>query len=199
VLDRVLPPAPTAALLLVIGTAATGALHLDGLMDTADGVLGAGTPERRLAIMRDSRVGAFGVSAGILVILSQFACLVELTGAARLITLVVVFATSRWVMTLALGVFPPARRDGLGTTLHAASGRGPLVVGTLLAAVIALASGPLGMMILAGGAVVALAGGHLLTRLLSGLTGDTYGALAVLTETLGLNLAVAVLPAGSGW
>lgn len=198
VLDRVLLPAPTAALLLVTGTAVTGALHLDGLMDTADGVLGAGTAERRLVIMRDSRVGAFGVIAGILVILSQFACLVELTGAARLLALPVTLAMSRWVMTFALGLFPPARADGLGATVQAAMGRGPLVVGTLAAAAIALATGPLGIAIFASAAVVGLVGGHLLTRLLGGLTGDTYGALAVLVEVLGLYVAIAGLPAGSG-
>ena len=197
-LDRVLPPAPTAALLLLVSATMTGALHLDGLMDTADGVLGAGTIERRLAIMRDSRVGAFGVVAGILIILSQFACLVELTGAARLLALTVALTMSRWAMTLALGLFPPARADGLGATFQAATGRRPLVVGTLTAAAVALVTGPLGMVAFAGGAVAALAGGYLLTRLLGGLTGDTYGALAVLVETLGLCLAVAVLAARSG-
>jgi adenosylcobinamide-GDP ribazoletransferase len=167
-------------------------------MDAADGVLGGRTVERRLEIMRESQVGAFGATAGILVILSQFACLTELTGADRFVALVAVFATSRWAMTLALVGFPPARADGLGATLQAGSGDASLAIGTLFALLFALVTSPLGAVIFAGGALVTLVGGYLLTRSLGGLTGDTYGALAVLVETLGLYLAVAILTGGTG-
>lgn len=194
-LDPVLPPGPAAALLLAAGAVLTGGLHLDGLMDTADGVLGGRTVERRLEIMRDSRVGAFGVAAGGLALIGQYACLAELAGLQRLTALVLAYGLSRWAMAVGLGLFPPARPTGLGAAFREGGGSRPLVVATVLAAVIAVTAGPLG---LAGFAVVAASaslGGRFLARRLGGLTGDTYGALAVVAETLVLYVAVAFQPA----
>ncbi|MDP9366142.1 MAG: adenosylcobinamide-GDP ribazoletransferase [Chloroflexota bacterium] len=195
VLDWVLPGGPVAALLLAVGAVLTGGLHLDGLMDTADGVLGGRTVERRLEIMRDSRVGAFGATAGGLALVGQYACLAEFTGFERLAALVLAYGLSRWTMVVALGLFPPARPTGLGAAFHEGGGQRSLVVATLLAAVIALACGPLGFVGFAFAAVTAPLGGRFLARRLGGLTGDTYGALAVVTETLVLYVAVAFRPA----
>ncbi len=191
VFDGVLPPGPVALLLLAAGVVLTGGLHLDGVMDTADGVFGGRTIERRLEIMRDSRIGSFGAVAGALVLVGQYACLAELGGTRRLTALVVAFGLSRWVMVVALGVFPPARSTGLGATFREAGGRGPLAVATLVAAGIALAAGTLGVVAFLGAAAVALLGGRFLAKRLGGLTGDTYGALAVVAETLVLYVAVA--------
>lgn len=191
-LDRALPASPIAALLLVAGAAATGALHLDGLMDTADGAFGGHTRERRLAIMRDSRVGAFGVTAALLTGLGQYACLTQLTGVGRLIALVVAYTASRWAMVLALGLFPPARPDGLGVAFCAVAGRRPLLVATIFAVAVGLGTGLVGILGLVAAGTVALAGGSLLTRRIGGLTGDTYGSLAVVSETAALYLAVAL-------
>ncbi|HEY3083015.1 MAG TPA: adenosylcobinamide-GDP ribazoletransferase, partial [Chloroflexota bacterium] len=146
--EGALPPGPTAALLLTAGALLTGGLHLDGLMDTADGVLGGRTPERRLEIMRDSRVGAYGVIAAGLALLGQYACLAELSGKDRLLGLVVALTLGRWAMALALGLFPSARADGLGAAHLAEGSPGPAALatlGTLLlvtAAASASATGP---------------------------------------------------------
>jgi len=191
-LDRALPASPIAALLLAAAAAATGALHLDGLMDTADGAFGGRTRERRLEIMRDSRVGAFGVAAALLIVLAQYACLAELTGAGRLVALVTAYTASRWAMVLALGLFPPARSDGLGASVCAVAGRRPLLAATIFAVAIGLGTGLVGILGLVAAGTVALAGGSLLTRRLGGLTGDAYGALAVVSETAALYLAVAL-------
>jgi adenosylcobinamide-GDP ribazoletransferase len=190
-LDRVLPAGPTAALLLAAGAIVTGGLHLDGLIDTAD-AFGGKTPEQRLAIMRDSRVGAFGVIAGALVILAQFACLSALTGFARLVALILGFTLSRWAMLLALGLFPAARPEGLGAAFHAAATGATLIVGTLIAVAVALAFRELGLVALVVGAAVTLGCGRLLARRLGGLTGDACGALAAATETAALFVAVAM-------
>ena len=74
----VLPPPLTAAILLAALAAATRALHLDGLMDICDGVFGGHTRERRLEIMQDSRVGAFGVTGGVVILLWKYAALLSL-------------------------------------------------------------------------------------------------------------------------
>jgi cobalamin 5'-phosphate synthase/cobalamin synthase len=199
-LDGVLPPGPVAALLLVLGAVITGGLHLDGLMDAADGVLGGAvggrSRERRLEIMRDSRVGAFGVLAGALALLLQFACLAELDGGDRFFALVAALAASRWAVVVAIVAFPAARPDGLAAGTRAAVDRRPLVVATALAVLVLLAAGPLGPAVLAVAALVAVAGGRWLAARLGGLTGDTYGALAVVAETGTLIVAVALLASG---
>jgi len=191
-LGHVLPAGPIAALLIAGGALLTGGLHFDGLMDTADGVFGGRSPEQRLTIMRDSRVGAFGVMAGGVAILGQFACLSELTGHARFIALVVAATTSRWTMLMALWMFPAARTLGIGATFHTGTTRTACIAGTFFVVLLALGSGQLGMMALAVGTLVVLGCGHALTRLLGGLTGDVYGAFAVVTETLILFVAVAL-------
>lgn len=198
VLDRWLPPGPVAALLLVIGAVLTGGLHLDGLLDTADGVFGGRDPEHRLAIMRDSRVGAFGAVAAVLAVLVQYACLAELVGTARFAALVVAYATSRWAMVLAMGAFPAARPDGLGAAFRTAVGRETVLVGSIVAVGIGLVFGGLGIGGLGASAMVALVGGRFLTRRLGGLTGDAYGALAVIAETVTLSLALALTQGALG-
>lgn len=191
-LDRALPPGPVAALLLLTSAVATGGLHLDGLLDTAD-AFGGRTPEERLAIMRDSRVGAFGIVAGVMIILAQFACLSALTGLARFVALVLAYTMSRWALLLALGLFPAARPEGLGAVFQAAASRGAVMVGTAVAAIVALVGGLFGIVALMASTLLAAAGGRLLTRRLGGLTGDACGALAVVSETAVLFVAVALL------
>ena len=164
VLSHILPAGPIAAVLIAAGALVTGGLHLDGLMDTADGLCGDRTPEQRLTIMRDSRVGAFGAITGGVAILGQFACLSELTGHARFTALVVAAAMSRWAMLLALVIFPAARTSGVGATFHAAATRTAGIAGTLFVILLALVSGRLGVIALAASTVAVLGCGHLLTR-----------------------------------
>jgi adenosylcobinamide-GDP ribazoletransferase len=184
-LDTLLPPAPTAALLLATGLFLTGALHLDGLLDTADGVFGGYTPARRLEIMRDSRVGAFGALAAAAVLLAQFACLSELTGRERLLALTLGGGLGRWAIVAAMSVFPPVRAAGLGlgVTFQGAASTSTFAIGSIGPLVLALATRPAGLAALALTVVVLLGGGRVLAGRLGGLTGDCYGALAVLTET----------------
>jgi adenosylcobinamide-GDP ribazoletransferase len=193
-LDLLLPPGPTAVLLLAISAVLTGGLHLDALMDTADGVFGGRTVERRLEIMRDSRVGSFGAIAGALALLGQYSCLTQLGGAGRLVALAVALAMSRWGMALAIALFPSARSAGLGAAFHAARGRWPLVIATAIVVGVALATPALGLASGIATVLVVTLGGRFLTGRLGGLTGDTYGALAVVSETLVLYLALALQP-----
>ncbi|HEX5414331.1 MAG TPA: adenosylcobinamide-GDP ribazoletransferase [Chloroflexota bacterium] len=190
-LDRALPPGPVAILLLSVEVTITGGLHLDGLMDTADGVFGGQTAERRLEIMRDSRVGSFGALAGALALIAQFACLSDLAGVTRLIALVVTLGLGRWAMVTAIGRFPSARATGLGATFQAAGRRRSVVLATLVSILVACATGLPGLVACVCAVGVVFLGGHFFTKRLGGLTGDTYGALAVITETAVLFVAVA--------
>lgn len=191
-LDRVLPAGPVAAVVLLGGVLLTGGLHMDGLMDSADGLFGGRTPERRLEIMRDSRVGAFGVLAGVLALLTQYACLAELTGTARLVAIALAMTLGRWVMALALGLFPAARTDGLGASFRTGRAPVPLAIGSLVALAVGVGAGTVGLIGLAAAAGVAFLGGRFCAGRLGGLTGDTYGALAVAAETLVYLTAVGV-------
>lgn len=195
-LDLVLPRGPTAVVLLALSAVLTGGLHLDGLMDSADGVFGGRTVERRLEIMRDSRVGSFGVIAGTLVLLGQYACLAALGGAGRLVALAIALTASRWSMTVAIAFFPPARPGGLGASFQLAGRRWPLAVATTLTVVIAALSPRLGGISFVATLLLVALGGRFLSARLGGLSGDTYGGLAVLSETVILYLAVAVKSAG---
>ena len=179
-------PALAAALALAAWVALTGGLHLDGLMDAADGLFGGQTPAQRLEIMRDERVGAFGALAAMLVLLTKYAALESASGGAVVLAAV----TGRWALTAAMALFPYARPRGLGGMWHA-----QVTKRTLLAATFAA----LGVMALApegrlwGAAAVGALSGWLAARWASrripGLTGDVYGALAELAEVTVLVVA----------
>jgi adenosylcobinamide-GDP ribazoletransferase len=94
----------------------------------------------------------------------------------------------------AVGLFPAARPDGLGATFRLVGFRWPLVVAGAVTFAVAAATGPLGVIGVAIATAAALLGGNYLAGRLGGLTGDTYGALAVVAETVVLFAAVALRP-----
>src|SRR5262249_40866366 len=163
----------------------------DGLMDTADGIFGGHTTERRLEIMRDSRIGAFGAMAAGLALLGQFACLATLGGTTRLIVLALALTMSRGSQGPAIVPFPSARATGLGAAFREAQVWWALVVAAVVVVAVALATWALGVTSLGATLLVVILGGRFLSARLGGLTGDTYGALAVVSQTLILYLAVA--------
>jgi adenosylcobinamide-GDP ribazoletransferase len=186
-LAPVLPVAPRSAVLLAALALLSGGIHLDGLADCADGLLGGRTPEERLAIMRDSRVGGFGVAAVVAVVLCEYAALSAL-GGPRLQALVVAVTASRTATALALGISVPARADGLGHA-YAVPHRVP---GATVAVAVAAAAGwgllgVRGLVAVAAALIVAPAVAALARRRVGGMTGDGFGAVAE------LGLAVALL------
>ncbi|WP_148091983.1 adenosylcobinamide-GDP ribazoletransferase, partial [Paenibacillus sp. 598K] len=111
-----LPTLPAAVLVLIAWAALTGGLHLDGWMDTADGVLSHRSRERMLEIMRDSRVGAMGVIAGTLLLMFKLSLLASLLAlrpmSEALMWLAIIPLWSRWWMSVAVIGWPRARADG---------------------------------------------------------------------------------------
>ncbi len=186
-----LPHLALAAVLVVALVLLTGGLHLDGLMDTCDGLLGGRTPERRLEIMRDSRVGSFGVLSGICVLLLKFALFASLESHALSLALFIVLPCARWAMVLALRVFPSARPGGLGATFRQTVTLPRLVLAAVLALLTAVVTGQLvGMLTWFVTTLIALLLGFWVTRLIGGLTGDSYGAIEEITEVTTLLLLV---------
>lgn len=198
-------PAPAAVATMVAGIWASGMLHLDGLMDTADGVLSSRSLERMLAIMKDSRSGAMGVAVGALALLFRFSLLLDLPRGMLPAALLAAPALGRMIMPLAAVGWPPARgEEGLGSSFARYVGRGRVAVallsGLLLAIALPAAVGGLGqswrgLAAWLAAVGVCLGGGRWLANRLGGLTGDTYGALSELAELAAL-ACFAVQPGG---
>lgn len=179
----------------------TGALHVDGLVDTCDAVFAAASPERRLEIMRDTRVGVFGVAALVVVLALKVAALVELPAEARGWALVAAPVVGRLALVLSATVFPYARAEGLGSPLRAAATPRGLIMPLAVVVVLCAAGGAwlLAVALLSSlGAL--LLGRWLHAKLQAGLTGDCYGAVCEIVETLVLVAAgPGMLVVGLGW
>ena len=182
-----------AVLAVLAGIVLTGALHEDGLADTADGLIGGDDRDQRLAIMRDSRQGTFGVVAIVLSVLLRVAALSEIGEPIYAgLALIAAHAASRAALPCAMLVLAPARAEGLG----AAAGQPsmPLAVAALaIGLLVSLAAlGPgrgLVAIGLAGAAMFAL--GVLARRCIGGYTGDVLGAFQQIGEIVMLLTAAA--------
>jgi adenosylcobinamide-GDP ribazoletransferase len=186
------PPLLAALLTVTAWKVATGGLHLDGLADCMDGLVGR-DPEHRLAIMRDSRIGAFGAIGLILFLLLEIVALSELAPGVRTRTLFVAPVIARATPALLARLFRPARADGQGAAFHASVGPASVAIGMVVALAAALtAQGALGVAAFAIGVVAALALAGLMARVIGGVTGDVLGAAVEVAE-------LAVLLTVSAW
>jgi adenosylcobinamide-GDP ribazoletransferase len=186
------PDQVRAALIVFSLVVLTGGIHLDGFMDSIDGLFSGRSQERKLEIMRDSRVGAFGVIGAICLLLAKYTLLLGLPDKVLIPVLVAVPALSRWCMVIAVTSFPYARPEGLGKVYNAQAGNKELLAATLIAALVAgISINLLGAwLILAGGSFTYLACRRI-TRELGGMTGDTYGFINEMAEVI---LLAAVYP-----
>jgi adenosylcobinamide-GDP ribazoletransferase len=187
------PPGVTAALVLAAWVLCTGALHLDGFLDTCDGLFGDQTPEARLRIMRDERAGAFAVIGGVLLLLLKYAALAG--NPERLAGLLIAPVVGRWGMTLAVVAFPYGRAEGLGRAMKDHAGWPQILLASVVAVAvvggIAVATGWRAFLTLPLAGVMTWSVGRFARRRLPGLTGDIYGALCELLEVMVLLLFVA--------
>ncbi|BAK83551.1 adenosylcobinamide-GDP ribazoletransferase [Komagataeibacter medellinensis] len=160
-----------------------GGLHEDGLADMADGCGGGHGRAHKLKIMRDSRVGSYGVMALVVAILVRVGALAAMPGATALVALPAAGALARAAMVGVLWRLPPARSDGLASTLHH-------LPATALVACLCMAGGLAAVLLPGTRAVtavaVAVAATGIMCRLarwqLGGQTGDVLGATAAVTE-----------------
>ena len=186
----VTPPLVAAVIVVAALAALTGGLHLDGVSDLFDGLGGGrGERERTLAIMRDSRIGAHGATALILVLLGKVVAVAALLESRNFSALLAVPVLARWAVTPQLVLFPYARSEGLGSGFKQEAGWVQLAIATalVLALVAALGWGAARQSLVALGVALAL-GGWLRIRL-GGLTGDVYGATIELCEAACLFVA----------
>ncbi|MBN2908921.1 adenosylcobinamide-GDP ribazoletransferase [Polycladomyces sp. WAk] len=175
---------PWVRAVLVVGmwVRLTGGLHLDGLMDTADGMGANRDREQTLAIMKDSRIGAMGVLAALFVVLVKVAAVHDLSFFAT-IALFSAPVAGRMAILSALYFWPYVRQDGIGSQLKAAL-TGWRVAGAWAFGIILLtvASGWLAVLTLAVTLVVTVWMARRVVHKIGGLTGDVYGAIVEVAE-----------------
>lgn len=205
-LSLFLPAAIVLSLLMLAMVLVNGVLHLDGFIDTCDGLAGRKPAEDRLRIMKDSRVGAFGVVGAILLLLVKYVSLASLPRSLLWPSLVMMPVVSRWAMVYAIVAYPYARSDGLGTTFKQHAAPRNLAIATAFTVIAAIALTWwmkasyfyfVGLAIVFLVWLVTVAWAHYLKAKLGGLTGDSYGAINEVMEVAVLILVV--LFAHNGW
>ena len=193
---------PLGALLAAVlgvaaGAVATGCFHEDGLADTAD-ALGGASRERRLEIMKDSRVGVFGVLALVMSTLVRVFAVSSLAAANGLVALVVAHMLGRTMAVAVMGAAPAAVGTGLGHSYTAHLPRAQTAVAVIVTSATAASLGLPGAVSLAaaaaGSALVALVA----WRAFGGTTGDVLGATEQFAE-MAVLLSAAALVTGHGW
>ena len=179
----IFPLSVVTALTLVLWLILTGALHLDGFLDACDGLFGGRTPESRLEIMRDERVGAFALAGGVGLLLVKVTALGAV--ADPRVGLILAPVLARWGMTLAIISFPGARPVGFGQAVKENTNWRQVALATVITFAVSVGLAGWWGLVLAG----LLAGGvwviaRFVMGRIPGLTGDIYGAICEVSEVL---------------
>ena len=161
----------------------TGAIHLDGLADSADGLLASGDAERRLTVMRDPRLGSYGVVAIVVVLVLDVAALASMPTGRGIAALVIAGALSRLATLSVIAFVPYVRTSGLGVAAWDARRRtADLAIGVSSTAFVCLLDWRRALAALPVVAVSAVALAVLARRRVGGATGDVCGATAELCQ-----------------
>lgn len=184
-----LPATPAAWIAIAGGLALTGVLHEDGLADTADGFGGGKDREGKLAILRDSRIGAYGAAALVVSLGLKASLLASFDGKAAVAALILCEGVSRAAMPWMMRLLPPARSDGVAASLEP-MGAGVLAPATIIAATLVFALAPDKAIPLTLAFLATLSAMRTLAkRQIGGFTGDVLGA----TQQVALLAMLAVL------
>jgi len=183
--SSLIPVALVAVLIVGFGILLTGALHLDGVADVADG-LGAGDKDssRALEAMRDSQVGSFGAIALVFIILAKTIVLSEVLGITQILAVLLMPVVARCAVVPLIAWLPYARKEGLGAVFNKESNTNQVIFAigfTLVAIVLADFDLILPLLITL---VLAMAFGYWTKKRLGGLTGDVYGAAIEMSEVV---------------
>jgi adenosylcobinamide-GDP ribazoletransferase len=178
-----LPMAVVNILIIIFLAAITGALHLDGLADTCDGIVSGKTIEERWQVMHDSRVGSFGIIGVCCLLLVKYVSLNNLPYGLVTHSLLLMPLISRWAMVYVIFTYPYARPSGLGKAFKQGVNWSKLVMATLITLAVVVAISRLaGLAVMLGALVIVIIMATYLKGKFAGLTGDTYGAINEVTE-----------------
>lgn len=176
--------AASAVLLTILPIFLTGGLHCDGFMDTMDGVFSGRERERKLEIMKDSRVGSFGVVAFVSLFALNVSLLFDMKPDFAMLGLFLMPIIGRLAMTTVISFFPYARKEGMGKAFVDGADTRTFLSALVFAAIFILPNGELAAIALGVGLLFAFVFASFVKGELGGLTGDVYGATTMLTETL---------------
>jgi adenosylcobinamide-GDP ribazoletransferase len=187
-------------LLIILSVLITRALHIDGLADTLDGLMGGRDHSSRLAIMKDSRLGTSGALGIVFVLFMKYLCLDSLFESDRIVALLVAPVLARWAQTLMVSNAEYVREHGMGKAfvghLRSSSLIAASVVAIGLSAFVVVRldvrSVILFFVLICGVLLLTYLGKRYLVRKLGGVTGDAIGAMSELNEVLVLLLIVAL-------
>jgi len=189
----ILPSSVANALLIISLVVITGVLHLDGFVDTCDGIAGHKTAEDRWRVMHDSRVGGFGIVGVVLLLLVKYVSLNSIPLPLMMTTLVLMPVVSRWATVYAIFAYPYAKPSGLGKAFKQGTSWPRFTMATLIALVVVVGLAQLvGLAIMLLIWVMTVAVAAYLKSKFSGLTGDTYGAINEVAE-VGVLILVTLL------
>jgi len=170
--------------LLILSIFITGGLHCDGFMDTMDGVFSGRSRDRMLEIMKDSRVGANGVTAFTMLFLSKWSLLLDMPPENLVTALFVMPIISRLGMVMGITLFPYARPDGMGKAFAQYADKKSLIFATVSTFIFTVPLGSIAIISMASIAIFTAFFCKYITKILGGLTGDVYGALTELSEVI---------------
>jgi adenosylcobinamide-GDP ribazoletransferase len=177
------PPLVVGGLCLATWMGLTGGLHLDGLADCCDGLLHTSNPQRRLEIMKDPHLGAFGAIGLGMALLLKFAALASLAPERAILTILLAASLGRWVILLA-GLQPLARAGGMGADFTAGLRKSSLAWGAIIPLMLTALLGWHGLLALALTLLVVVGLLRFTRDRIGGVTGDVFGLLVEVVEIL---------------
>ncbi len=189
---RLFPALAAGILTLILWVTLTGGLHLDGLADCCDGLLASASVERRLEIMKDSRLGAFGGIGLALTLLLKAAILASLTPQSAL-GILLAASLARWCI-LPAGLLPLARPSGMGADFKAGFRPWFIAVGAVIPLALSILLGARGLISLLAGLLAAALVLRLAQSRIGGVTGDVFGMTVEVVEAAALLVFVAFIP-----
>jgi len=180
----VLPAQVLAGVIVIFNIIITGGMHLDGFADTLDGLFCFGDREKKLEVMKDSRIGAYGVIGLVSVILLKYLFISSLSETYLIPALIGFPVISRWMMTFAIVFYPYIRERGLGKAFAGQKLTSFLIAGISTVLINFLIAKTEGLIVVLGVFIAGFLFNHYLFRQLGGMTGDTYGALNEFCEIM---------------
>ena len=190
----IFPEEVTAGLTVLTMVVLTGGIHLDGFMDSMDGLFSGRDRERKLEIMKDSRIGAFGAVGLVSLFLVKYTVILSLPSEFLYPLLILAPVVSRWAMVICIKFFPYLRKQGLGKLYSQYTGWNEFIIASVLVTgITVLLAGLPGLVLLVICGLFAWFMCRRVSRQLGGLTGDIYGAVNEITEVLVLLFSYPVL------
>jgi adenosylcobinamide-GDP ribazoletransferase len=193
-IDPILPSEVKSAALLLLLVLITGGLHLDGFLDTVDGLAaGHRDNEARKRVMKEPGVGAIGVVFVVILLIIKFVLIDNIPDDMVFVTFIIMAVTSRWAMVYSLVIYPYVRKSGLGTGLKNRTGIASFIIATFSAIFFVTICGQwLGLIIFGLTWFLVVGISAFFKAKFGGHTGDTYGAVNEIIELFALAIIVLV-------